>query len=55
MFSLYFDEDSMQGALVAALRARGADVLTVAEAGTRHWKDAEQLHFATERSRVIWQ
>ena len=30
---LYFDEDTMDKALVLALRARGAEVLTAQEAG----------------------
>ena len=33
--SLYFDEDTIARALVAGLRARGADVQTVVESGLR--------------------
>ncbi len=44
----------MQNALIAALRVRGVDVLTAHEAGTRHWKDADQLRFATGAGRVLF-
>jgi hypothetical protein len=44
--SLYLDEDSMARSLVAALRARGADVLTVIEAGLRGKDDQVQLQWA---------
>jgi len=44
----------MQNALITALRAREIDVLTAHEAGTRHWKDAEQLRFPTGMGRVLF-
>jgi hypothetical protein len=51
---LYIDEDSMQRALVRALRSAGFDVLTAAEAGRRGTSDAEQLAFATTEERVCY-
>jgi hypothetical protein len=44
---LYFDEDSMRDALVRALRARGADVITALEAGMIDRDDSEHLDYAT--------
>ena len=44
---LYFDEDSMQHALVNALRARGIDVLTALEAQRIERSDEDHLDFAT--------
>jgi hypothetical protein len=49
--SLYLDEDSMARSLVAALRARGADVLTVIEAGLR---GKVQLQWAATKKRAIY-
>src|SRR5207237_7436698 len=40
---LYFDEDSMQHALVNALRARGIDVLTALEAHRIERSDEDHL------------
>ena len=50
---LYLDEDSMDRALVAALRARGVDVLTALEAGMIERDDAEHLAFSTSQDRVL--
>ena len=52
--SLYLDEDSMARSLVAALRARGADVLTVIEAGLRGKDDQVQLQWAATKKRAIY-
>jgi hypothetical protein len=49
MLRLYLDEDSMDNALVQALRARGVDVLTAYEAGMIGRVDADHLDFATEQ------
>jgi hypothetical protein len=48
----YFDEH-VPNAAAAALRARGADVLTVAESGRDSFPDDEQLRFATLEGRVV--
>jgi hypothetical protein len=52
--SLYLDEDSMARSVVAALRARGADVLTVIEAGLRGKDDQVQLQWAATKRRAIY-
>jgi Domain of unknown function (DUF5615) len=52
--SLYLDEDSMARSVVAALRARGADVLTVIEAGLRGKDDQVQLQWAPTKKRAIY-
>ena len=44
--SLYLDEDTIARALVAGLRARGADVQTVVEAGLRGKDDNVHLEWA---------
>jgi hypothetical protein len=46
---LYLDEDSMQQALVNALRARGVEVITALETGMIERKDEHHLEYATER------
>ena len=51
---LYFDEDTMDKALVAALRARGVNVLTAHEANMIERKDDEHLAFATAEGRVLY-
>jgi Domain of unknown function (DUF5615) len=53
MLALYFDEDSMSRALVAALRARGVDVLTALEADRIERPDEEHLEYATSQGRVL--
>jgi hypothetical protein len=53
MLLLYMDEDSMDQALVRALRARSLDVLTAQEAGMVGRPDADQLAFATRLGRVL--
>jgi len=51
---LYLDEDSMTGALVRALRARGADVLTALDAGMIERRDEEHLAFSTAEGRAVY-
>lgn len=53
MLRLYMDEDSMDQALVRALRARGVDVLTAQDAGMIEQSDSAHLEFATEERRVL--
>lgn len=51
---LYFDVDSMERALIAALRARGVDALTAFEAGTATCTDSQHVAFAHTHSRVLF-
>jgi Domain of unknown function (DUF5615) len=51
---LYFDEDSLRHALVAALRKRGVDVLTALDARTIAETDEQQLEYAATRGRAIY-
>lgn len=51
---LYIDEDSMNQALVRALRARSIDVVTVNDTDTAGQLDEEQLRLATEQGRVLY-
>lgn len=51
---LYLDEDTMDKALVSALRARGVDVLTAHEADMIERQDADHLTYATGRGRVLY-
>jgi hypothetical protein len=44
----------MDKALVLALRARGADVLTAQEAGMIERQDDDHLEFATAKGRVLY-
>jgi hypothetical protein len=53
MLRLYMDEDSMEEALVRALRTRGIDVKTALEAGMIEQTDADHLAFATVEQRVL--
>lgn len=50
--SFFFDEH-VPNAAATTLRARGADVLTVAESGRDSFPDDEQLRFATSEGRVV--
>ena len=50
----YFDEDSLDGELVAAGRSRGLNILTTSEAENRGKSDEEQLTFATSIGRVLY-
>lgn len=51
---LYCDEDSVQHALVLALRKRGVDILTALEAGTTKESDERQLTYASRQGRAIY-
>ncbi len=51
---LYCDEDSVQHALVFALRKRGVDIVTSLEAGTTKQSDERQLDYAAAQGRVIY-
>ena len=53
MARLCLDEDSMDRALVAALRARGVDVLTALEADMIERNDADHLTHSTSVDRVL--
>ena len=53
MVRLYFDEDSVQHLLIAALRSRAMDVATSLDAGMNACGDESQLTFATEQGRVL--
>ena len=48
------DEDSMDRALVRALRARGVDVPTALEEGMIKRDDTEHLDYATAQGRVLY-
>ncbi len=50
----YIDEDSMDQALIRALRARNVDVVTVQETNTEGRLDEEQLDLATSQNRVLY-
>jgi hypothetical protein len=54
MLPLYFDEDSMDRDLVTALRARGVDVMTAADAGMLGRSDVEHLEYAAMQGRVLY-
>ncbi len=51
---LYFDADSMQRAMVVALRARGVDVTTASEAAIADHTDEEQLELARSQGRALF-
>jgi len=51
---LYIDEDSLDNALVHALRVRGVDVLTANEAGMSGRDDPDHLRSATSEGRVLY-
>lgn len=51
---LYLDEDSMDRALVRALRARQVDVLTAVEAGLIAKPDSQHLTYASDSSRALF-
>lgn len=54
MLRLYIDEDSMDRALVRALRARGVDVATALEEGMIEREDSDHLEYATAQGRVLY-
>lgn len=49
----YFDEDSLDQALILALKARGLDIESALAAGMRRRSDRDQLAYATEQGRVL--
>lgn len=53
-FTLYFDEDSVNRALIRALRARGMDVTNAVDAGHAGTPDLVQLELASAEGRVLF-
>lgn len=51
---LYFDEDSMDQALIRALQVRGVDVESAWTAAMLRRSDPEQLTYATQQERVLY-
>jgi predicted nuclease of predicted toxin-antitoxin system len=51
---LYMDQDSLNDAVVNALRTAGIDVVTAEDVGRQRAPDDEQLTFATASGRVIY-
>ncbi|KOP25802.1 hypothetical protein AMR41_13930 [Hapalosiphon sp. MRB220] len=51
---LYLDEDAESNRLLQALRARGVDITSVAEAKMISCSDEEQLYWALKNQRVIY-
>jgi predicted nuclease of predicted toxin-antitoxin system len=51
---LYMDEDSMDRALLRALRARGVDSSTALEEGMIERDDVEHLDYATAQGRALY-
>ena len=51
---LYLDEDTINRALITALRSRNIDVLTAQEANRLGMADQDQLIYATELNRTIF-
>ena len=51
---LYLDEDTMDKALVSALRARGLDMLTAHQADMIERSDEDHLAFAAREGRVLY-
>ncbi len=50
----YLDEDTINAALVKALRNANLNVVTVADADRLGYSDEEQLIWATEQGRVVY-
>ena len=53
-FPLYFDEDSVNRALIRALLARGMDVTNAIDSGHAGLADRKQLEHATADGRVLF-
>jgi hypothetical protein len=51
---LFIDEDAMDSRLLQALRARGVDVVTVADVNTASFSDEEQLQLSNQLGRVLY-
>lgn len=54
MIRLYVDEDSMDRALVRALRARGVEITTALAESMIEQSDAAHLEYATSHGRVLY-
>lgn len=54
MFPIYFDEDSLNGAVIAATRRMGVETSTVGEEARWGLSDEEQLTFAAQRGMAIY-
>ena len=54
MLAYYLDEDTADRDLIRAMRRRGIDVASPAEAGMLHREDAEHLAYATQHDRVLY-
>ena len=54
MIRLYCDEDSMDQALVRALRVRGLDVTTALDENLIKREDEPHLEYATQQGRVLF-
>jgi Domain of unknown function (DUF5615) len=54
LICLYLDEDTIQGALIRAIRNSGVDVISTSESGKLGSPDEEQLIWATSQKRVIY-
>lgn len=52
--NLYLDEDTINHALINALRSRNIDILTPHETSRMGRSDQEQLDYATELNRAIF-
>ncbi len=50
----YLDEDTINAALVKALRNANLNVVTVADAGRLGYPDEDKLIWATEQARVLY-
>ncbi len=51
---LYLDEDTINRALIKALRARNIDILTAKEADLIQTPDQEHLEYATSLNRAVF-
>ncbi len=51
---LYVDEDAMDEEVLLAIRSRGVDAISVAEAGMLRGSDEEQLNWALVNNRVLY-
>ncbi len=51
---LYLDEDTMNRALLRALRIRGVDAESVLEVDRTGYSDLEQLEYAAAQGRVLY-
>lgn len=51
---LYLDEDTVNRALLRALRTRGVDIESVLDANRTGYSDLEQLEYAAAHERVLY-